>query len=149
MPSCHAAPAPHQTIATASATALQQKAVPAHLQQINDADPHERVAPIHTCDQSTQTTTPSDPPAVLPPPSPPAISADDEEMARITRRVISQANHINDSMSYGKIGYSDHYYDIQADFYKTIKLNPKEYVDDEPKIREALLKTARSYKVRI
>ena len=149
--SFQAVPASLQTIPTAAATAaLQQNAVPAPFKQNDDPDtPHQQAAPAHTCDKTTQTTSTSDPPLAVPSPSPPAVSEDEKEMARITRRVISQANYINDSMSYGKIGYSDYYYDIQADFYKTIKSNPKDFVDDEPKIRECLLKTARSYKVRI
>ena len=62
---------------------------------------------------------------------------------------ICQASQVNDSMSYRKIGYSDHYYNIQVHFYKTIKLNPKDYVNDEAKIKEVLHKIARSYKGRI
>ena len=72
-----------------------------------------------------------------------------QENSRKIRRATCQADNVLDKMQYGKIGYSEHFYDIQADYWSSFNLNPLNYLDDDVKLRELLETTARSYKVRI
>ena len=139
--SIQTAPVPPQT-----QTKPDQKAVPSTLQEKSTQTQNT------VKQQSTSTVAPSYPPESSSSTSSaatPSCTKAEQDQARITRRVISQANHVNESMTYGKIGYSQYYSDIQDDFFKTIECKASEFVDNEPKIKETLIKIARSYKVRI